>query len=155
MIMLKTLKEIKTKKKIHPPEWLIGNIVYLCQMGSVAYGINNDDSDKDIYGYVIPTKELVFPHKFGYIYGFDQPKDFEQWQEHHVKFNDIEYDFTVFNIIKFFRLLVDNNPNLINALYVPRSCILHTTKISEYIRENRDIFLHKGAWHRFKGYSYN
>jgi len=40
-------------------------------------------------------------------------------------------------------------------LFVPRRCVLHTTQIGELLRENRNLFLHKGAWHKFKGYSFN
>jgi len=153
--MLKTLNRLKKENKIHPPEWLIKNTVYLCEMGSVAYGTANDSSDVDVYGFAIPLKELVFPHAFGYIYGFDKPNEFEQWQQHHVKDNTKEYDFSVYGMMKFFRLVTDNNPNMIDALFVPRRCILHTTQISELIRENRNLFLHKGSWHKFKGYSFN
>jgi uncharacterized protein len=153
--MIKTLKRLKSENKIHPPEWLIGNILYLCETGSVAYGMNTDHSDIDVYGYAMPLKEVVFPHKFGCIHGFDVPQGYEQWQEHHCKDNTKEYDFTVFSLIKFFRLVVDNNPNIIGALFSPRRCILHSTQISELIRENRSLFLHKGAFSKYKGYAYS
>ena len=50
---------------------------------------------------------------------------------------------------------MDNNPNMIDSLFVPRNLIIHSSKVLEYIRENRNIFLHKGSWHKFKGYSYS
>lgn len=153
--MLKTLKRLKKEKKIHPPEWLLPNIVYVCKMGSQAYGTSMDDSDIDVYGYAVPQKELVFPHAHGYIHGFDEPHVFEQWQEHHVKDNDKEYDFTIFNMMKYMRLVIDCNPNMIDSLFVPRTCVLHTTQISELFRENRNLFLNKKAWHKYKGYAYN
>lgn len=155
--MLKTLKRLKSEHRIHPPEWLIGNTLYLCQMGSVAYGVSTDNSDIDVYGFTMPQKELLFPHKFGYIYGFDKPADFEQWQEHHVKDHSTskEYDFSIYNILKYFRLVMECNPNMIDSLFVPRTCVLHSTQISELIRENRHLFLHKGIWQKFKGYSYS
>jgi predicted nucleotidyltransferase len=155
--MIKTLKRLKSEKLIHPPEWLIGNTLYLCQMGSVAYGVSTDYSDVDVYGFCIPTRELVFPQQYGYIHGFDKPNDFEQWQQHHIidKSNNNEYDFSVYNIMKYFRLVMECNPNMIDSLFVPRNCILHSTQISELVRENRHLFLHKGVFHKYKGYSFS
>lgn len=37
----------------------------------------------------------------------------------------------------------------------PRRCVLSSTAVGEYIREHRRDFLHKGAWHKFKGYAYS
>jgi len=155
--MLKTLKRLKDNKRITPPEWLIGNTLYLCQMGSVAYGVSTDKSDIDVYGYCMPPSEVVFPSKYGYIHGFDKPPEFEQWQEHHAvdSTSGNEYDFSVYSILKYFRLVMECNPNMIDSLFVPRTCILHSTAISELVRENRTLFLHKGVWQKFKGYAYS
>jgi len=155
--MLKTLKRFKKEKLIHPPEWLLDNTLYLCQMGSVAYGVSTDYSDVDVYGFCMPPKENIFPHKFGYIHGFDKPNEFEQWSEHHIKdkSNNKEYDFSIYSIMKYFRLVMECNPNMVDSLHVPRECVLHSTQISELIRENRHLFLHKGIWAKFKGYSFS
>lgn len=32
---------------------------------------------------------------------------------------------------------------------------MHSTQVGETIRENRKLFLHKGAWHKFRGYAYS
>ena len=50
---------------------------------------------------------------------------------------------------------MENNPNMIDSLFVPRRCILHSTQVGEHIRESRKEFLHKGSWHKFKGYAYS
>lgn len=126
-------------------------------MGSTAYGTATDTSDIDVYGFCMPEVCTMFPHLAGYINGFDKPKGFDQWQQHHC--NDIstgkEYDFAIYSIVKYFKLVMDNNPNMIDSLFLPRNCILHSTDISEYLRENRTSFLHKGGWSKFKGYSYS
>ncbi len=44
---------------------------------------------------------------------------------------------------------------MIDTLFVPRRCILYSTVVGELVRENRKLFLHKGAWHKFKGYAYS
>lgn len=56
---------------IRPPRFLRNNVVYEVITGSVAYGTNlTDKSDFDLYGVVIPLKEMIFPHLAGEIIGF-------------------------------------------------------------------------------------
>lgn len=145
-------------KLINPPIFLKNNVHYEVQMGSVAYGVSNNNSDIDVYGFCIPPKHIIFPHLNGEILGFGkQIKRFEQFQQHHIldSSTNKEYDLSIYNIVKYFQLVMENNPNMIDSLFVPRRCILHSTQIGEYIRENRRLFLHKGSWHKFKGYAYS
>jgi predicted nucleotidyltransferase len=139
--------------------------MYLSIMGSHAYGCadttSSDASDMDLYGWCIPRKETLFPHLAGRIIGFDKDLGtWDQWQQHHIYDPDAlggkgrTYDFQIFNIVKFFSLLMDNNPNIIDSLFTPTNCVIHCTRIGTMVRDNRKMFLHKGAWHRFKGYAY-
>ncbi|EIJ34804.1 nucleotidyltransferase domain-containing protein [Thiothrix nivea] len=64
-----------------PPAFLADAVQYEVIMGSVAYGVSNDSSDMDIYGFAIPPKTLMFPHLRGEILGFDTySPPFEQYQ---------------------------------------------------------------------------
>jgi len=149
-------KVLASGAKVSPPGWLCDNLCYETMMGSVAYGVSSDTSDVDVYGICVPPKDLVFPHLAGEIPGFGtQVKRFETWQEHHVAAFDKVWDFSIFGIVKFFQLAMENNPNVIDSLFTPRRCVLSSTAIGEYIREHRVDFLHKGAWHKFKGYAYS
>jgi uncharacterized protein len=142
--------------RVHPPGWLCDNLCHETMMGSVAYGVSSDSSDMDVYGICVPPKDVVFPHLAGEILGFGtQVKRFESWQEHHVAALGKSWDFAIFGIVKFFQLAMENNPNVIDSLFTPRRCVLSSTAIGEYIREHRVDFLHKGAWHKFKGYAYS
>jgi len=149
------------KRLISPPKWLPNSVAYETIMGSVAYGVSSDTSDEDVYGFCVPPKDLVFPHLAGEIPGFGrQIERFEQFQQHHVVDADAlggagrEYDLTIYSIIKFFQLAMENNPNVIDSLFTPVTCVLHSTRIGEMVNEHRRDFLHKGAWSKFKGYSY-
>lgn len=143
-------------KIIQPPSWLPDNLCYETMMGSVAYGVSSDTSDMDVYGICLPPKDLVFPHLAGEIPGFGQQlKRFEQWQEHHVQAVEKTWDFQVFGIVKFFQLAMENNPNIIDSIFTPRRCVLSSTAVGEMIRDSRTLFLHRGAWHKFKGYAYS
>lgn len=152
------LEKLAKKNLISPPKFLISNTQYLCIMGSTAYGVAGESSDWDCYGWCIPHKSDVFPHLKGEIPGFGrQIKRFDQWQQHHIvdETCNKEYDFQVFSIVKFFQLCMENNPNMIDSLFVPERCVLHSTAVSNLVRDNRKIFLHRGAYHRFVGYSFS
>ena len=152
------LTRLTKKELIKPPTWLPVNTHYLVMMGSIAYGVSTDESDTDIYGFAIPPKDMVFPHLRGEIFGFGkQTNRFEQYQQHHVKDQEArkEYDLSVYSIVKFFQLVMENNPNMVDSLFVPQRCVLHSTRIGNLVRDNRKMFLHKGCWFKFKGYSYS
>jgi len=50
---------------------------------------------------------------------------------------------------------MENNPNMVASLFLPAQCIIHTSIVGNMIREKRHIFLHRGCWHKFKGYAYS
>lgn len=159
---MSTIQRLADRGIAKPPSWLPTNTVYETIMGSVAYGVSSDTSDMDIYGFCIPKKEQVFPHLAGEIEGFSrQKKRFEQYQEHHMKDPDAMsghgrvYDVTIYNIVKFFMLAMENNANIIDSLFTPINCVLHCTNVGNIVRENRKTFLHKGVWHKMKGYAYS
>lgn len=156
------LQELEKRGLIHPPSWLADNTHYLTIMGSTAYGVSSDTSDMDLYGWGIPPKDVVFPHLAGEVFGFGREKKrFEQFQQHHIlKEDDLggkgrNYDISVYNIVKYFQLCMDNNPNMVDSLFTPTECVLHTTQVAVMVREKRKIFLHKGCWQKFKGYAFS
>ncbi|UTU07790.1 hypothetical protein CcrC1_gp105 [Caulobacter phage C1] len=142
---------------IAPPKWLPANTHYLTQMGSIAYAVHTPESDIDVVGFAIPAKTEVFPHLAGHIEGFGAPRNpFSSWAQHHVQPpGGQEYDFTVYSIIKFFQLCLENNPNMIDTLFTPRRCVLHASNIGNYVLENRRLFLHKGSCRKFRGYAFS
>lgn len=139
------------------PKYLPGSCRYLTMMGSHAYGVADEDSDIDLYGFVVPPKEIIFPHLQGCIPGFDHPPLFEQWQYHHLELAGVQLagDCTVYNIVKYFSLLMVSNPNMVDSLLTPDQCIIHKSPISDLVRSERKLFLHKGAYHKFLGYAHS
>lgn len=124
--------------------------------GSFAYGISGDTSDTDVVGICIPPMEYVFPHTIGYINGFGpMPPKFDNSQQHHIQLNDKEYDVAIYSIVRFFDLVAENNPNLIDVLFLPDRCITHIDNIGRLIRQNRKTFLTRHAFHKFIGYAYS
>ncbi len=143
---------------ITPPPWLPHNVMFEATTGSVAYGCAEPgNSDEDIVGFAMPPKHQVFPHLAGHIPGFGPaPPSFDQFQQHHVEFAQTrrQYDVTIYSLVRFFDLCADNNPNMVDALFCPRRCVRHSTALYEHVRDHRRLFLHQGAFARFRGYAY-
>jgi len=160
--MSSRVQDLTKRGLITPPPFVPGGVQYEVIMGSEAYGVSSGDSDRDIYGFCVPSKSIVFPHTAGEIYGFGrQKKRFEQFESHHVKDptafggTGVEYDFSIYNIVKYFSLCMENNPNMIDSMFVPQRCVVYIAKVGHMVRDNRKLFLHKGAWFKFKGYAYS
>lgn len=160
--MSSVIAQLTNNHLIKPPSWLPSNTMFEGVQGSNAYGVAVDESDFDIIGWCIPPKDVVFPHLAGYIEGFGrQQQRFTCYQKHHVTDPQAlsgkgrQYDLNIYNIVHYFHLCMENNPNMLASLFLPIECVLHTTSVGTMVREKRHIFLHRGAWHRFKGYAYS
>lgn len=141
------------------PGWLEDGVVYLTATGSVSYGCSTDESDADVVGVCVPPKRYLWPK--GEIQGFSTPGPrFDVWQRHHVdttgQWGDRKSaDFAIYSIAKFCRLAMDNNPNAVDILFAPEDCILVSSQAWGVIRDSRRIFLHKGSYHKFRGYAHS
>ncbi len=153
---MKILQRLQNSKLISPPYWLPENAHYVTEMGSVAYGCSGGGSDRDIYGFAIPPKNIVFPHTAGDIMGFGtrQPT-FDQWQQHHIKDpdKDIEWDFQIYSIVRYFQLCMENNPNMLDSMFTPDRCVLKGTEVANMVRDKRKEFLSKLIWKKYRGYA--
>jgi predicted nucleotidyltransferase len=130
---------------------------YEVVMGSTAYGVANNTSDMDMYGMYCPTIDYIFPEAAGIIRGFGPQLDFskvDNFQRHHIQCDNKEYDLALYSIIRYFDLCMDNNPNMIDSLFVPDRCVVHIDTVGEIIRENRRLFLHKGIHKKLMGYAF-
>ena len=120
--MSKLLRNMVSEKLIHPPPWLPDNLVMLVRMGSHAYSCETKDSDLDYIGICIPPKEHIF--RLDEIPGFGSPRNrFNEWRQAHIQYNGSEYDFTIYNIVKFFNLALKSNPGVIEVLFARRNLI--------------------------------
>lgn len=136
------------------------SVCYETIMGSRAYSVEKPDSDWDIYGFVLPPKGLVFPHTEGWIQGFDkQIPCFNQWQGLapvvRKDGSKIEADFSLYSIVQYFKLVAENNPNMLDSLFTPDSCVLTCNEIGKLVRSKRDLFVSKKCYHTYSGYAYS
>lgn len=159
--MSSTVEYLAKRGLCSPPSDVKSNTMYETIVGSVAYGVADEFSDFDVNGFFIPSVDKLFPHLAGHVLGFGKdPKAPKAYQHHHIHDKDAmngkgrEYDLNIYSITVYFQLCLENNPNMLDTLYTPRECVLHSTAISEMVRERRDIFPHKKCWPKYKGYAY-
>ena len=118
--------------------------ICLCYRGSIAHGtyVPNYNpasvDDKDVFGIVIPTKE--------YFFGLKKFEQFEKKEEY--------WDVLIYDFRKFIWLLSKANPNVLQSLWTPQKHILKTSWQFEEIVLNKHLFVHKGIYKSFCGYSY-
>lgn len=127
-------------------EQVLDRLIMLAVYGSHAYGMATETSDIDYRGVCIPPVE--------YLYGL---KKFEQkdsgWNNVSKEFHFLEDDTVVYSIQKFVKLAIDNNPNIIEMLYLDDYTIL--TDVGRILVENRDLFLSKKARWTYAGYAHS
>lgn len=121
------------------------NLILLGYRGSIAHNMyipQNDPSsidDKDVMGvYVGPVEHYL---------GFGR----EEIKERFIG----EWDAVSYEIRKFVGLLLKCNPNVLSMLWVPERHIIYMCDLGRYLRENRDLFVSRQAYHSFNGYAYS
>lgn len=139
-------------------------MIYLVLTGSHAYGFAKPESDIDLKGIAIPTKEYFY----GFLDNFQQfegvLKDFdinnvsifstiETLAKRPIKENE-KLDTVIYDINKFLKLACDCNPNIIEVLYTDPEHRIIETKFSNILIENRNLFLSAKAKFTFAGYAF-
>ena len=117
------------------------NTIFLFTRGSQAYGTNTADSDEDIGGICLPSRDVLI--------GLDQFEQDDEWvDENGEKSDKVIYDFN-----KAINLMLECNPNMLDFLYAPERVIRFTTVEWDKIVAIRDEFLCMKAKWAFQGYA--
>ncbi len=135
--MIKPTKEEIFSKVNKDIEWIKDHTIFLTVAGSHSYGLNSESSDIDLRGITTVPKK--------YLFGFQN--NFEQ-----LVAND-PFDIQVFNIIKYFALTKDGNPNTIEILFTDEEDHIFVSDIGKILLENRDKFLSRNLKERYIGYA--
>jgi predicted nucleotidyltransferase len=110
--------------------------IFLTTVGSHAYGMATATSDEDEAGVMVPPLNYYLStQRFEQFQGFGKDK--------------VIYDF-----IKVISLLIQNNPNILDLLYMDPKFYKVITPYWQTVVDNRKLFLSKKAKHTFSGYAF-
>ena len=141
------LQEIKLKGLSYPESAQIftEDILLAGYVGSIAHGtyIINTDSDG------IDDKDVmtVYAKNLHYYIVLGRGKD---TREYKIK----EWDVVGYEIRKYINLLLKSNPNVMSLLWLPERCYIAGSNLGWAIKDQRQIFVSKKAYHSFTGYAY-
>ena len=109
--------------------------------GSVAHGTAGDIiDDVDIVGvFIAPPNHYFGLHQFEHV--------------ERIGVAD-KYDFALFEIRKYFKLLLKSNPNVLSLLWLPQNLYIVQADWGHWLIENRQIFMSKSLYKSFGGYAY-
>lgn len=110
------------------------DLLFLGLVGSQAYGLATDTSDFDYKGVYIQSKEDILSNNY-------------------IPQIEINKDFVVYELRRFLELLSTANPNVLELLYLPNSCIRYDTALYKMIRARRRVFLTKKSCSTYVGYA--
>lgn len=136
-----TLEQIKLKLQssdydfLRNDEHLGKNIIILTLGGSYAYGTNNENSDIDIRGCALNSKNEILTNK-----------NFEQFVNENT-------DTTIYSFNKLITLLINVNPNTIEMLGNKPEHYFYISPIGKQLLNNYKLFLSKRCINSFAGYA--
>ena len=124
------------------------NKILEIRVGSHLYGTSTPTSDEDFSGVFIPPKS--------YYFGLDKVEEADlsivsRLENGRNAPDAIDRKF--YELRKFVKLAMDNNPNIIEQLFVEEENIIFIRHQGRELLNNRHLFLHKGLEKRFKGYA--
>lgn len=116
--------------------------IMMCMRGSQTHGTDNELSDKDYFGVVVPTTNRLI--------GLSQ---FDNWKYP----EESDLDVNVFSLRKYIGLLIKNNPTVLETLWLRDEdyCEVGTGHYFKMLKDNRDLFSSLRAYHAFSGYAYD
>jgi len=139
---------------------LYKHTIFLCVGGSHAYGMAKPTSDHDYRGVAIPPMD----NYIGLLNNFEQAVSTDTYMTYPVGLlkddprvdgadPTVVPDMQVFNLLKFMRLALQNNPSILELLFTDESEHIICTPAMEKILEHRDKVLSKQVKARFCGYA--
>lgn len=132
--------------------WLNQNTIYVTLTGSQAYGLNNELSDTDVNGIVIPPREVEY-HLYHRFEQAQNNADLEARLAHLKNPKNPKFESTIYSLRKFFLLAAEVNPNIIEVLFTDAKHHQVMTPTMMALIEKRDLFLSNKARYTFAGYA--
>lgn len=133
---------------MHERDMAEKNKILVMRTGSHLYGTNTPESDEDFVGIFIPDKEYVMGMK-----RVDEV-DFSVVSKKSDGKNDSDaVDYKLYSLQKFMRLATENNPNILEMLFVNKENIIFINDFGQRLLNAASLFVHAGLKHKFTGYA--
>jgi len=117
-------------------------------VGSKLYGTQTPDSDTDISGFFVAPQEYYIGLK-----NIEELNRSEVIKDAAGKNTSAASDVKYYDIKKFIRLLLDNNPNILEHLFVPDQFKIRDSDWMQELQQVPHRFVHVGLIPRFVGYA--
>lgn len=125
----------------------LDNSILIIRSGSFLYGLNTPTSDEDYVGIFIPPMEYLFGTKTCEQVDLSVKSKLANGK------NSMEAkDITFYSIQKFVKLALDNNPNILETLFVNEENIMYINELGERLLQYNKDFVSKRAEMTFFGY---
>jgi hypothetical protein len=129
-----------------------GKLLLLTKSGSQLYGTNLPSSDTDYLG--------VFVGGIKVKLGFNNVEEINLSitdKDIDGKNTDNAIDIKLYELKKFLKLTMDNNPNIIELLFVHtnKDAIIYHSSEFEYFEDNTELFINKRVYDKFTGYAFS
>lgn len=115
--------------------WAHQRLLLKVRAGSRSHGLDNASSDEDSRGVCLPLPR--------YLYGLSH---FEQWES-------AGGDHVIYSLVKFVRLALDGNPNIIETFYVEPEDRLYVHPLMQPLLDARHRFLSRNVGAKFGRYA--
>jgi uncharacterized protein len=116
-------------------DYVKNNLICLYVGGSHAYGLDTDTSDVDIRG--------IFKDNIDMILGYERVYQLANESQ----------DIVIYSLSKALPLIAEQNPNMMEVLFVDEEEILFATDDYWYLRSRRHEFLSKLSRQKYSGYA--
>jgi len=101
--------------------------------------------DVDVIGILVGTPEQYF--------GLTHQDTYERMEED--KSQGITWDVVCYDVRKFVRLLIAQNPNVLSVIWMPDNLFMKITDTGRRLLDAKRVFASKKAFHAFSGYAYS
>ena len=120
------------------------------EVGSFVYGTNVETSDHDYSGVIVCPKE--------YYLGLEKLDEIDMSVISKLdsgKNDKDAIDSKFYNINKFVKLAMENNPNILEQLFTPKNRFVFRNELGKKLIDNKFLFPHIGLKQKFLGYAFS
>lgn len=122
-----------------------------CLVGSQAYGLSTDSSDRDEKGVLVEDFETFCP-LYGEFEQFEHRTATERTGAKDAKSEPGDLDLTIYGLSKFLRLCCDGNPNSVELLFIKGDARIVCSPAGEDLQHLFSAIISRQCGKRYLGY---